>query len=116
VNVVSASRQDIIVKWGKGLLVIGLVPNTLGHGAHSTGGITLSGIYVLVARVAECQAGKLDFSQAPKTSLFRITLNNSQSPLVWEEFLVHYISAGGFTFLVVANNCVDQYVEGDGIE
>jgi hypothetical protein len=42
VNVVSPSRQEIIVKWGKGLLVIGLVPNTLGHGAHSTGGITLS--------------------------------------------------------------------------
>jgi len=86
----------------------------LGHGAHSTGGITLSIIYALIVRgdtiVAECQAGKDHFSQATKAILFGKTLNNGQSPLVWEQFLVHYISEGGFTFLVVANDSVDQGV------
>jgi len=83
--------------------------DTTGHG-----GITLSVIYTLVARgdtiVAECQAGKHDFSQATKTILTRITLNNGQSPLIWEQFLVHYISEGGLTFIVVADDSVDESV------
>jgi len=81
--------------------------------AHSTGATTLV-IYALVARgdtiVAECQAGKHNFSQATKTILSRITLNNGQWPLVWGQFLVHYISESGFTFLVVANDSVDRSV------
>jgi len=68
----------------------------------------MSLIHALVARgptiLAEHQAGKRDFSQATQTVLSKIPPNNSKLTYVWENYLFHYVSEGGFTFLVMADD------------
>ncbi|TFK36276.1 vesicle-associated membrane protein [Crucibulum laeve] len=68
----------------------------------------MSLIHALVARgstiLAEHQAGKRDFSQATQTILSKIPPNNSKLTYVWEQYLFHYISEGGFTYLVMADD------------
>ncbi|KDR79229.1 hypothetical protein GALMADRAFT_243132 [Galerina marginata CBS 339.88] len=68
----------------------------------------MSLIHALVAKgstiLAEHQAGKRDFSQATQTILSKIPPNNSKLTYVWEQFLFHYISEGGFTYLVMADD------------
>jgi len=68
----------------------------------------MSLIHALVARgtiiLAEHQAGKRDFSQATQTILSKIPPNNSKLTYVWENYLFHYVSEGGFTFLVMADD------------
>ncbi|TFY64539.1 hypothetical protein EVG20_g5916 [Dentipellis fragilis] len=85
-------------------------------GAHSTKPLTskppshptMSLIHALVAQgatiLAEHQAGQRDFSQATQTILSRIPPNNSKLTYVWEQYLFHYISEGGFTYLVMADD------------
>ncbi|KAI9511976.1 vesicle-associated membrane protein [Russula earlei] len=68
----------------------------------------MSLIHALVAQgstiLAEHQAGKRDFSQATQTILSKIPPNNSKLTYVWEQYLFHYISEGGFTYLVMADD------------
>ncbi|EMD36448.1 hypothetical protein CERSUDRAFT_115468 [Gelatoporia subvermispora B] len=68
----------------------------------------MSLIHALVARgstiLAEHQAGERDFSQATQTILSKIPPNNSKLTYVWEQYLFHYISEGGFTYLVMADD------------
>ncbi|TDL20302.1 vesicle-associated membrane protein [Rickenella mellea] len=68
----------------------------------------MSLIHALVARgsviLAEHQAGKRDFSQATQTILAKIPPNNSKLTYVWEQFLFHYVSEGGITYLVMADD------------
>ncbi|KAA1472674.1 VAMP/synaptobrevin-like protein [Dentipellis sp. KUC8613] len=68
----------------------------------------MSLIHALVAQgatiLAEHQAGQRDFSQATQTILSRIPPNNSKLTYVWEQYLFHYISEGGFTYLVMADD------------
>jgi len=68
----------------------------------------MSLIHALVAQgttvLAEHQAGKRDFSQATQTILSKIPPNNSKLTYVWENYLFHYVSEGGFTFLVMADD------------
>ncbi|KAL0958971.1 hypothetical protein HGRIS_014283 [Hohenbuehelia grisea] len=54
--------------------------------------------------LAEHSAGKRDFSQATQTILSKIPPNNSKLTYVWEQYLFHYISEGGFTYLVMADD------------
>ncbi|TFY75851.1 hypothetical protein EWM64_g8163 [Hericium alpestre] len=54
--------------------------------------------------LAEHKAGQRDFSQATQTILSRIPPNNSKLTYVWEQYLFHYISEGGFTYLVMADD------------
>lgn len=44
------------------------------------------------------------FSIATQTILSRIPPNNSKLTYVWENYLFHYVSEGGFTFLVMADD------------
>jgi len=68
----------------------------------------MSLIHALVAQgsaiLAEHQAGERDFSQATQTILSKIPPNNSKLTYVWEQYLFHYISEGGFTYLVMADD------------
>ncbi|KAJ7312872.1 VAMP/synaptobrevin-like protein [Mycena albidolilacea] len=68
----------------------------------------MSLIHALVARdstiLAEHQAGKRNFSQATEKILSKIPPNDSKLTYVWEEFLFHYISEGGLTYLVMADD------------
>ncbi|KAK1229437.1 hypothetical protein PQX77_007485 [Marasmius sp. AFHP31] len=68
----------------------------------------MSLIHALVARgstiLAEHKAGSRDFSQATQTILSKIPPNNSKLTYVWEQYLFHYVSEGGFTYLVMADD------------
>ncbi|KAF9492136.1 vesicle-associated membrane protein [Pleurotus eryngii] len=68
----------------------------------------MSLIHALVAAgptiLSEHSAGKRDFSQATQTILSKIPPNNSKLTYVWEQYLFHYISEGGFTYLVMADD------------
>ncbi|KIM43750.1 hypothetical protein M413DRAFT_443656 [Hebeloma cylindrosporum] len=68
----------------------------------------MSLIHALVAKgttiLAEHQSGKRDFSQATQTILSKIPPNDSKLTYVWEQYLFHYISEGGYTYLVMADN------------
>ncbi|KAJ3573501.1 hypothetical protein NP233_g2393 [Leucocoprinus birnbaumii] len=69
----------------------------------------MSLIHALVARgqtiLAEHQqAGKRDFSQATQTILSKIPPNDSKLTYVWEQYLFHYVSEGGFIYLVMADD------------
>ncbi|KAE9399626.1 VAMP/synaptobrevin-like protein [Gymnopus androsaceus JB14] len=68
----------------------------------------MSLIHALVAQgstiLAEHKAGSRDFSQATQTILSKIPPNNSKLTYVWENYLFHYISEGGFTYLVMADD------------
>ncbi|PPQ66927.1 hypothetical protein CVT26_010016 [Gymnopilus dilepis] len=58
--------------------------------------------------LAEHQAGKRDFSQATQTILSKIPPNNSKLTYVWEQYLFHYISEGGYTYLVMADDAAGR--------
>jgi hypothetical protein len=47
---------------------------------------------------------------ATQTILSKIPPNNSKLTYVWEQFLFHYISEGGFTYLVMADDSAGRYV------
>ncbi|PAV18008.1 VAMP synaptobrevin [Pyrrhoderma noxium] len=68
----------------------------------------MSLIHAVVARgsviLAEHQAGERDFSQAVQTILSKIPPNNSKLTYVWEQYLFHYVSEGGITYLVMADD------------
>jgi len=72
----------------------------------------MSLIHALVAKgstvLAEHQAGKRDFSQATQTILSKIPPNDSKLSYAWEQYLFHYISEGGFTYLVMADDSVER--------
>ncbi|KAG8915815.1 hypothetical protein FRC01_003498 [Tulasnella sp. 417] len=72
----------------------------------------MSLIYALVARggtvLAAHSADKRDFSQATQAILSKIPPNNSKLTYVWEQYLFHYISEGGLTFLVMADDSVGR--------
>ncbi|KAF8882121.1 VAMP/synaptobrevin-like protein [Infundibulicybe gibba] len=72
----------------------------------------MSLIHALVARgpviLAEHQAGKRDFSQATQTILSKIPPNNSKLTYVWEQYLFHYVSEGGFVYLVMADEAAGR--------
>ncbi|GBE84435.1 vesicle-associated membrane protein [Sparassis latifolia] len=68
----------------------------------------MSLIHALVAQgstiLAEHQGGQRDFSQATQTILSKIPPNNSKLTYVWEQYLFHYVSEGGYTYLVMADD------------
>ncbi|KIY44332.1 VAMP/synaptobrevin-like protein [Fistulina hepatica ATCC 64428] len=77
----------------------------------------MSLIHALVAQgatvLAEHQAGERDFSQATQTILSKIPPNNRHVTTHWRttilflipnSYLFHYISEGGFTYLVMADD------------
>ncbi|KAI5122834.1 hypothetical protein M0805_003129 [Coniferiporia weirii] len=68
----------------------------------------MSLIHALVACgsviLAEHQAGERDFSQATQTILSKIPPNDSKLTYVWEQYLFHYVSEGGITYLVMADD------------
>ncbi|KAF9447364.1 vesicle-associated membrane protein [Macrolepiota fuliginosa MF-IS2] len=73
----------------------------------------MSLIHALVAKgqtiLAEHQqAGKRDFSQATQTILSKIPPNDSKLTYVWEQYLFHYVSEGGYTYLVMADDSVGR--------
>jgi len=72
----------------------------------------MSLIHALVSRgdviLAEHSAGKRDFSTAVKTILSKIPPNNSKLTYVWEQYLFHYVSDGGLTYLVMADDSVGR--------
>jgi len=47
---------------------------------------------------------------ATQTILSKIPPNNSKLTYVWEQYLFHYVSEGGFTFLVMADDSAGRYV------
>ncbi|KAG9095000.1 hypothetical protein FS749_011337, partial [Ceratobasidium sp. UAMH 11750] len=69
-------------------------------------------IHALVARsnviLAENRTGKRDFSTAVSTILSKIPPNNSKLTYVWEQYLFHYVSEGGLTFLVMADDAAGR--------
>jgi len=72
----------------------------------------MSLIHALVARgstvLTEHSSGTRDFSQATQTILNKIPPNNSKLTYVWEQYLFHYVSEGGLTFLVMADDSVGR--------
>ncbi|KAI0317700.1 VAMP/synaptobrevin-like protein [Amylostereum chailletii] len=72
----------------------------------------MSLIHALVAQgstiLAEHQAGQRDFSQATQTILSKIPPNNSKLTYVWEQYLFHYISEDGYTYLVMADDAAGR--------
>lgn len=69
----------------------------------------MSLIHALVAKgqtiLAEHQqAGKRDFSQATQTILSKIPPNDSKLTYVWEQYFFHYVSEGGYIYLVMADD------------
>ncbi|KAF8573351.1 vesicle-associated membrane protein [Ramaria rubella] len=72
----------------------------------------MSLIHALVARgstiLAEASTDQHDFSQAVQTILSKIPPNNSKLTYVWEQYLFHYVSEGGLTYLVMADDAVGR--------
>ncbi|KAG8728292.1 hypothetical protein FRC10_005093, partial [Ceratobasidium sp. 414] len=72
----------------------------------------MSLIHALVARssiiLAENRTGKRDFSNAVSTILSKIPPNNSKLTYVWEQYLFHYVSEDGLTFLVMADDAAGR--------
>jgi len=58
--------------------------------------------------LAESSVGKRDFSQAVQTILSKIPPNNSKLTYAWDQYLFHYISEGGYTFLVMADDAAGR--------
>ncbi|KAF8547683.1 synaptobrevin-domain-containing protein [Imleria badia] len=74
----------------------------------------MSLLTALVARgpvvLAEYQApgGRRDFTQATQTILSKIPPNDSKLTYVWDQYLFHYISEGGFVYLVMADEAAGR--------
>lgn len=47
---------------------------------------------------------------ATQTILSKIPPNNSKLTYVWEQYLFHYVSEGGITYLVMADDSAGRYV------
>ncbi|KAF8748189.1 VAMP synaptobrevin-like protein [Rhizoctonia solani] len=79
---------------------------------HDLRPTTMSLIHALVAResviLAENRSGKRDFSNAVATILSKIPPNNSKLTYVWEQYLFHYVSEDGLTFLVMADDAAGR--------
>ena len=45
---------------------------------------------------------------ATQTILSKIPPNNSKLTYVWEQYLFHYVSEGGFTYLVMADDAAGR--------
>jgi len=58
--------------------------------------------------LTESSVGKRDFSQAVQTILSKIPPNNSKLTYAWDQYLFHYISEGGYTFLVMADDAAGR--------
>jgi len=54
--------------------------------------------------LAEARADSRDFSTATHSILAKIPPNNSKLTYVWENYLFHYISEGGYVYLVMADD------------
>jgi len=67
----------------------------------------MSLIHAVVARgtliLAEHSGDKRDFSQALQTILSKIPPNDNKLTYTWEQYLFHYISESGITYLVIAD-------------
>ncbi|KIM59887.1 hypothetical protein SCLCIDRAFT_1217334 [Scleroderma citrinum Foug A] len=75
----------------------------------------MSLLHALVARgtvvLAEYQAASgRDFSNATQTILSKIPPNNSKLTYAWDQYLFHYISEGGFVYLVMADDAAGRKV------
>lgn len=46
---------------------------------------------------------------ATQTILSKIPPNNSKLTYVWEQYLFHYVSEGGVTYLVMADDSAGRY-------
>jgi vesicle-associated membrane protein 7 len=72
----------------------------------------MSLIHALVAQgrtiLAEHQGDARDFSQATQTILSKIPPNDSKLTYVWEQYLFHYVSEGGYTYLVMADDAAGR--------
>jgi len=72
----------------------------------------MSLIHALVARgsviLAEHSDGQRDFSNAVQMILNKIPPNNSKLTYVWEQYLFHYVSEGGLTYMVMADDSVGR--------
>ncbi|KAF9508529.1 hypothetical protein BS47DRAFT_1350279 [Hydnum rufescens UP504] len=72
----------------------------------------MSLIHVVVSRgpiiLVEHSAGQRDFSHAVQTILNKIPPNNSKLTYVWEQYLFHYVSEDGLTFMVMADDSVGR--------
>ncbi|KAF8342722.1 vesicle-associated membrane protein [Cantharellus anzutake] len=72
----------------------------------------MSLIHALAARgsviLAEHSAGAHNFSNAVQTILNKIPPNNSKLTYVWEQYLFHYVSEGGLTYMVMADDSVGR--------
>ncbi|TFL00289.1 vesicle-associated membrane protein [Pterulicium gracile] len=68
----------------------------------------MSLIHALVAQdsriLAEHSSGKQDFSQATQKILSKIPDGNGKMTYVFEQYLFHYVSQDGFTYLVMAED------------
>ena len=53
---------------------------------------------------------RLDVSTATQTILSKIPPNNSKLTYVWEQYLFHYVSEGGYIYLVMADDSAGRYV------
>ncbi|EPQ51322.1 VAMP/synaptobrevin-like protein [Gloeophyllum trabeum ATCC 11539] len=58
--------------------------------------------------LAEHKADGRDFSQATQTILSKIPPNDSKLTYVWEQYFFHYISEGGFIYLVMADDAAGR--------
>ncbi|KIM27871.1 hypothetical protein M408DRAFT_329800 [Serendipita vermifera MAFF 305830] len=58
--------------------------------------------------LTESSTGGRDFSTAVQTILSKIPPNNSKLTYVWEQYLFHYVSEGGYTFLVMADDAAGR--------
>ncbi|KAG6331739.1 hypothetical protein ID866_7350 [Astraeus odoratus] len=75
----------------------------------------MSLLHALVARgtviLAENQIpGARDFSHATQTILSKIPPNDSKLTYAWEQYLFHYISEGGFVYLVMADESAGRVI------
>ncbi|KAI6008615.1 VAMP synaptobrevin-like protein [Pisolithus marmoratus] len=73
----------------------------------------MSLLHALVARgsvvLAEHQVpSQRDFSHATQTILSKIPPNDSKLTYAWEQYLFHYISEGGFVYLVMADDAAGR--------
>ncbi|KAH7097283.1 vesicle-associated membrane protein [Auriculariales sp. MPI-PUGE-AT-0066] len=58
--------------------------------------------------LASHTTGRRDFSNAVTTILGKIPPNDSKLTYVWEQYLIHYVSQGGTTYLVLADEAAGR--------
>ncbi|KIO16871.1 hypothetical protein M407DRAFT_33475, partial [Tulasnella calospora MUT 4182] len=110
---VPADIDPAIAQAGREVSILtGSLPSDLIPDSNNRRTYSMSLIYALVARggtvLAAHSGDKRDFSQATQAILSKIPPNNSKLTYVWEQYLFHYISEGGLTFLVMADDAVGR--------